>query len=724
MFHPLSALRSLLNTLLGTTPGTPSVQPELLEYRERFRAIFDHAAGGMAIVSLEGKWLEVNDALCRMLGYERAELLATSFREITHPQDFDVDHTFVQLALSGQIQTYQIETRYFHKEGREIPILVNATLVRDGEGQAPLYFILRIDDITQRKKIDDALFAEKDFAQTTLQSIGDAVMTTDVDGKVNYLNPVAERMTGWSKTDAAGQPVEKVFAVFNETTRVPLDNPVAKVCAFGRVSQLPDNALLIAASGTEYSIEMTGAPIRVQDGTITGAVLVFRDVTQARALSHKISYQASHDALTGLWNRSEFEAMTTRLLHSARVMQLHHALLFLDLDQFKTVNDTCGHEAGDQLLRQLSNLLLSNTRKSDMLARLGGDEFAILLDSCPLERATEIAQHLVDVVRAFRFEWEGKLFSVGVSIGLIPITSESRDLPSVLRGADAACYMAKEKGRNRVQVYEPSENEVREQHEQLDWVERLTEALEKNRFVLHYQKVLPIASPDAVTPPEHVEILLRYPDDKGRLLLPMAFIPAAERYSMVPAIDRWVIAQCLHNPPAVLLDADPGAFMAINLSGASINEAGFQDFVVRELKASGLDGRRLCFEITETAAVTNLHRLIEFIYTMKLLGCHFSLDDFGSGMSSFGYLKSLPVDFLKIDGGLVKGIAKNPVDHAMVTAIHHIATTMGIKTIAKFVENEEVLQQLVLIGVNFVQGYGIHRPEALPAAVAASELIA
>jgi diguanylate cyclase (GGDEF)-like protein len=436
-----------------------------------------------------------------------------------------------------------------------------------------------------------------------------------------------------------------------------------------------------------------------------------------RAQNDKISFQASHDALTGLWNRSEFEAMATRLLHSAKVMQMHHALMYLDLDQFKIVNDTCGHLAGDQLLCQLSNLLLRHTRKSDMLARLGGDEFGILLDSCPADRATEIAQHIVDTVRAFRFEWEGKLFSVGVSIGLIFITDQTRDLQSLLSGADTACYLAKDKGRNRVQVFEPQDEEVQDRHVQMDWVTRINKAIDQNQFVLYFQKILPI---DASEPSVNYEILLRYKAEDGRLLLPLAFIPAAERYGLLPAIDRWVISTVLRHPPVELLQHianSPGkAFIAINLSSATINEPGFQEFAVNELEHSSIAAQQICFEIMETVAITNLHRVIEFIFTMKTRGCLFSLDDFGSGLSSFGYLKSLPVDYLKIDSAFVKDIAKDKIDCAMVESIQRISKVMGVKTIAKGVENAAVLHQLQTIGVNLAQGFGLHTPELLQGA--------
>lgn len=710
----LSLLPTVMDKIMHDGEERHAISELIQESDARFQQTFDQAPIGMALVSLEGKWLKINQVLCDIVGYTEGELLSLSFHDLTHAEDFEVDQTFVQLLLADQIKKYQMETRYFHKQGHVVPVMLHASLVRHADG-SPRYFILRIEDLTQRKKMEDALFAEKDFAQTTLQSIGDAVIATDAHGKVNYLNPNAEHLTGWASKEASGLPLEQVFVVIYESTREVAGSPVTHVLAEGKTWHFNENVLVVAKHGAEYSIDHSAAPIRVKDGTISGVVLVFRDVTEMRAQNDKISYQASHDALTGLWNRSEFESMATRLLHSAKVMQMHHALMYLDLDQFKIVNDTCGHLAGDQLLCQLSNLLLRHTRKSDMLARLGGDEFGILLDSCPPERAKEIAQHLVDVVRAFRFEWEGKLFSVGVSIGLIFITDQTSDLQSLLSGADTACYMAKDKGRNRVQVFEPQDEEVQDRHIQMDWVTRINKAIEQNQFVFYFQKILPI---DESAAPVNYEILLRYRDENGRLLLPLAFIPAAERYGLLPAIDRWVISSLLRQPPTALLEeieSPPGhAFIAINLSSATVNEPGFQEFVARELEASSISPKQICFEIMETAAITNLHRVIEFIFTMKTRGCLFSLDDFGSGLSSFGYLKSLPVDYLKIDSAFVKGIAKDKVDYAMVESIQRISKVMGIKTIAKGVETAEVLQQLQTIGVNHAQGFAIHTPESLP----------
>ena len=358
----------------------------------------------------------------------------------------------------------------------------------------------------------------------------------------------------------------------------------------------------------------------------------------------------------------------------------------------------------------MSNLLTRNTRKSDTLAHLGGDEFGILLEGCALERAGEIAQHLVDTVRAFRFEWEDKLFSISASVGLVAITDRITDLQALLAGADAACYLAKDKGRDRVQIFESHDELTPDRHPPLEWVARLNHAIEHDRFHLYFQRIFSIDDGGA---PQHYEVLLRYQDELGRFLLPMAFIPAAERYGLLVAIDRWVIKKLFRDPPLELLGDAAGSLLAINLSGAAIADPEFQEFVVQELRTGRLQAERICFEISEAAAIANLQRTMHFIQRLKAAGCRFALDDFGGGLGGFAYLKSLPVDYLKIDGGMVRGIATDAMDFAVVDSIHRIARVMGMRTVAKFVESEETLRQLRTIGIDYGQGFELHTPELI-----------
>ncbi|MBD1936942.1 EAL domain-containing protein [Microcoleus sp. FACHB-68] len=573
-------------------------------------------------------------------------------------------------------------------------------------------------EIMERQCVEQALFQEKELAQITLHSICDAVITTNALGYITSLNPAAQRLTGWSAQEAIGLSVSEVFRIVHEITREPVDNPVEAALRGNRIGELANPTLLIAKDGTELAIDESVAPILASAGQIIGAVLVFHDVTEERALARQLSWQASHDALTGLINRREFEQHLKRALLIAQTQNQQHALCYLDLDRFKIVNDTCGHVAGDELLRQISTLLQAGVRKTDSLARLGGDEFAVLLHQCPLEQARRIANSLRESIQAFRFIWEDKVFSIGASIGLVAINTESCSLTHVLNAADGACYAAKEQGRNRVHVHQSDETELAQQHSQMQWVSRITQGFEENRFRLFFQSIIPIT--DGSFNREHYEVLLRLEDEAGNLVSPMAFIPAAERYNIMHTIDRWVIRTLFahlstrNNQLAAGTPQQPAGrrqrLYGINLSGATLNDDQFHDFLQEQFALHEVPPHVLCFEIPETVALANLTKVAQFIHTFKKLGCYFALDDFGSGTSSFAYLKNLPVDYLKIDGSFVQNVVDNPLDFAMIEAINRIAHVMGLQTIAEFVENDEILMKLRTLGVDYAQGYGIARP--------------
>ncbi|PWB57951.1 MAG: hypothetical protein C3F18_03330, partial [Nitrosomonadales bacterium] len=542
------------------------------------------------------------------------------------------------------------------------------------------------DDRAQRSRFEKALFAEKERAQVTLNSIGDAVITTDTRGTVEFLNPVAEELTGWKTEEARGRQLTEVFHIISENTRAAAENPVEKALRNNGITGLANHTVLIRRDGHEFSIEESAAPIRDREGTIIGVVLVFHDNTQSHAMAREISYQASHDALTGLLNRREFEHHLSGLIGNAIAEHNQHALLYLDLDQFKVVNDTCGHAAGDELLRQLTLILQARVRENDMLARLGGDEFGVLLERCPLDQAQSVAEKLIEAVKSFHFCWQDKIFTVGASIGLVPITEESLDWASLLSHADTACYLAKERGRNRVQAYHADDAELAQRHNEMHWVGRIAKAYEEDRFRLYYQPIVQTSPGDGDQP--HLEILVRMLDEEGKLVAPSVFIPAAERYNLMPTLDRWVVSNALN-----WLAAHKSTPMvcAINLSGHSMGDERFLDFVVAQIRGAGVAPHNLCFEVTETAAIANLTKAVHFIGELKALGCRFALDDFGAGLSSFAYLKNLPVDYLKIDGCFVKDMDHNESNHAMVEAINNIGHTMKIQTIAEFVENQAIL---------------------------------
>ncbi len=557
--------------------------------------------------------------------------------------------------------------------------------------------------------IETRLFEEKERAQVTLHSISDAVITADNDFRINYMNPVAEAITGWKAQNAIGRNLRMVFNPLHEITHEPISSWFDGGLPDAQMVGLNQHALIVTPAGKECIVETGVAPLRNFQGDKTGLVLAFRDVTYARQLARDLAWAASHDPLTGLFNRREFELRLAESLRDARNNQNRHAMLYMDLDQFKVVNDTSGHMAGDELLKHLGSKLLSHTRLGDVFARLGGDEFGLLLKDVTLAQASEIAEHLREAVREFRFAWQERLFDVGVSIGVVPITQQTPSPANVMIAADAACYLAKDNGRNRIHVSEENDQDISFRREEMRWTQRIAHALEHNRFRLFYQKIVPVGNAHNET---HCEILLRMMGDNGEIISPMSFIPACERYSLMPTVDRWVIRHALEWIGAHSQD-DQIATYFINLSGQSFNDDTFMAFVVQSIRASSIDPKRLGFEITETAAIANLERALEFMRVLLEMGCRFSLDDFGAGMSSFAYLKRFKVDKIKIDGMFVRNMVADATDRAMVEAINRIGHVMGIQTVAEFVESKESLAMLAELGVDFAQGYSIHEPEPL-----------
>ncbi|WP_339416469.1 EAL domain-containing protein [Pseudomonas sp. RL_105y_Pfl1_103] len=565
--------------------------------------------------------------------------------------------------------------------------------------------------LAQRHAFANALQQEKERAQITLESIGDGVITTDVDGAITYMNPAAEALTHWHSAQAQGLPLAALFNLLDDDAE-PDGFTLIEHIVKGQLSGGSEHSETIQRlDGSTVSVTLVGAPIR-SDGKVRGAVLVLHDMTQEHQYIANLSWQATHDALTGLANRREFEFRLEQVLHPAGQQDGgRHALMFLDLDQFKLVNDTCGHAAGDELLRHICALLQSDLREGDTLARLGGDEFGILLENCPAVVAEKIAESLRHTVQNLHFVWKGRPFMTTVSVGLVHLGQTPTTLETSLRAADMACYMAKEKGRNRVQVYHADDSELSLRFGEMAWVQRLHMALEENRFCLYAQEISPLGQTDAGN--GHIEILLRLHDEAGRIILPDSFIPAAERYGLMTSLDRWVvenvfkiIARCLQERPN-----RPMAVCAINLSGITIGDDEFLGFLREKFHTYNIPPSMICFEITETSAIANLGSAIRFINELKALGCQFSLDDFCAGMSSFAYLKHLPVDFLKIDGSFVKDMLDDPINRAMVEVINHIGHVMGKRTIAEFVETPQIEQALLDIGVDYAQGYLIERPQ-------------
>lgn len=572
---------------------------------------------------------------------------------------------------------------------------------------------LQQKEIAERKFTERSLLAEKVLVQTTLNSIGHGVISVDKAGHIHYLNPVAEQLVGWSLQEVKGIPIENILKIINEETRRSVENPMLKVLRSGLIEKLALKTLLVSRDGTEYPIEDSAAPIRAQNGEMLGAVLTFHDVTYSRNLARQLSWQANHDELTGLFNRRAFEKQLTDVLVQTCIHKQTHTLCYLDLDRFKVVNDTCGHAAGDHLLQQVTALFQERIRLTDTLARLGGDEFALLLYQCDLPQAEHVADDLRTLIQDFHFSWDNKVFKLGLSIGLVSIDPTVNNLNSLLRSADAACYAAKEKGRNCIYTYRPQDGSLKQRQTEAEWISRIDQALVENRFQLYQQKISPLS--EGLTG-DRSEILLRLVDEQGKLISPQHFIPAAERYHLITAIDQWVIKSFFSSYHAFsqeIVDDKKDRLYNINISGGSVNDTQFLSFLKEQLEKFQVPPHRICFEITETTAISNLESASSLIQEVKELGCSFALDDFGRGMSSLTYLKHLPIDYLKIDGGFVKDIANSSMDYAMVEAFNHLSHLMGIQTIAECVEDETTMKTLTEIGVDFAQGFCISRPTPL-----------
>ena len=675
----------------------------------RYRGLFENVVDGVYIASREGEIITANPALVEMLGYDSVEDLKSAGKTIIlYVNPVDRERVFARLEAEGVVKNFEYRLR--RKDGSQIVVLENSRAITDDDDRVVAHEGT-ITDITERKRAETRIFEEKERAQVTLQSIGDGVITTDADGKVDYINPVAQDLTGWDMRSARDTSVKDIMMIVNEHTRSTVENPVVRCLKEGRVITLAENSVLITKNGDEVPIQDSAAPIRDRIGNIIGSVMVFHDVSKESRLFRQLSYQASHDTLTGLINRREFENCLIASLENTREnTEETHALLYLDLDQFKVVNDTFGHPAGDALLKQLMEQIQVNIRSTDLLARLGGDEFGILLERCSEERAIEVAENIRGSIEGYRFEWQDSFTTVRCSIGVVIISSETTDVASVMSSADVACYSAKDMGRNQVHLFKDSDASMR--HEEMKWVSRITNAVDEDRFELFFQPIIGIGKHNSKSR-GHYEILLRMRDEKGVLIGPDQFIPAAERYNLMSTLDRWVIHEAITELADRVDDGEARYTLAINLSGTSLSEDRFLGWVIDELKQQKLPDGAICFEITETAAISNLSRVIHFMQALKKLGCKFSLDDFGSGLSSFTYLKNLPVDYLKIDGHFISNVAEDAVDESMVKAISSVGHAMGIETIAERVETKEVLEKLGALGIEFAQGYYIARPESV-----------
>jgi diguanylate cyclase (GGDEF)-like protein/PAS domain S-box-containing protein len=675
-------------------------------YREGVKTLnnaFDATPDGVSITRLsDGTFIYANPALSRMSKYSLDEIIGKTIIELNFYKDPNARNELIQILLSGQ-QVADFQTEFKNKNGEIIPGSISCSLVELNGDQC---IITIIRDISERKAAEEELRK----LSTAIEQCHDAIFITDTDGIIEYANFALTELTGYSREELVG--AKPNIWKSNKTDSKIYDDLWQTIIS----GEVWTGEILNRKKNGEFYWSLENiSPILNVRGKITHYLGSQKDVTDIRTLNKQLILHAKYDSLTGLINRREFERRLEHIVTNPnKKPDVEHALFFMDLDQFKVVNDTCGHTAGDELLRQLSKVLREKVQNKDTVARIGGDEFAILMENCTIEQAYIVANKLLDAVHNFHFQWEKQTFRIGVSIGLIPIKDSEYNTTELLKNADSACYIAKEQGRNRTHVYHLDDEELVRRNGEMSWVSKLYQALEENRFCLYAQSIIPIDKSNSSHKSSY-EMLLRIIDESGQIVTPAQFFPAAERYNLATQLDKWVIRhifETLSQQPDFLSDVE---FICINLSGFSLTDMGFLDYIINQILnySNEIEPTKICFEITETAAITHLSNASNFISILKEMGCKFALDDFGSGLSSFGYLKNLPVDYLKIDGMFVKDIVDDQIDHAMVKSINEIGHVMKMKTIAEYVENDEIKGMLREIGVDYAQGYGINRPVAL-----------
>lgn len=612
-------------------------------------------------------------------------------------------------AAVRQTSIFSMDFRIRHaRSGKARYIRSLARVIRDGTG-APIRAVGMNWDITDHRELADALSEEKERLRVTLQSIGDSVISTDAQCRVTFMNPTAEQMTGWSAAEAAGRPLDEVFRIVDENTGKPIQDPVKTCLAQMRPFYLNDGAVLLCKDGEKRNIRDSAAPVCTAGGEVIGAVLVFQDVTRARVLQHALEHSASHDSLTGLRNRSAFERTLHEVSVRARQERQQHILCFIDLDRFKIVNDTAGHAAGDVLLREVANLLRRFCPRDDIAARLGGDEFALLLRNCDIERGERIAQLFLRSLTSLRFNWDGRSYQIGASIGLTQIGLGSPRPDEWMSQADIACYTAKTAGRNRISIYEDADGAAHRIHHEVRVAAGIRNAIDTHRFRLFAQEIRSLTGPAET---RHFEILLRMLDDNGNLVQPADFIPASERYDLMGEMDRWVL-RTVFQTYGPYLHATPDLEIAVNLSAHSLNDPFLWPFLQEQFESSDFSPARLHFEITETAVINNLSAAKQLLANARAAGCGVVLDDFGAGLSSFTYLREFPFSGLKIDGGFIRRMTQSEIDRAIVESINAIGHRLGAITVAEQVEDEATLDLARAIGIDQAQGFAIARPQPL-----------
>ena len=727
----LTALRDEHNQLVGFSKITLDLTKqheleECIKERDEISRILDATRSGTWTWHPGSDLLCVSPPLAGILGY-RPEVHCLDlgqWLDLVHPDDREeVGRAFRSASPTPDHQPVIIELRVTGTRGNYRWLMLKALWCERGTpGHDMLHGIcIDIDELKciqdARAALADKLRTEESRAQVTLQSIADGVITTDSAGSITGINAAAQRLTGWRDSDAAGRPAIDVLKVYapaaSETDPhgAALD-PVGQCLAEGRTVLSQHNTTLTGRDGSHYTVAYSSAPVSEGTGQGTqGAVVVLHDTTEATSLMDNLSYQATHDSLTGLLNRAEFGRRLARTLERARADNpVKAALLYLDLDQFKIVNDTCGHSAGDDLLQQLAKQYQKHVRDRDTLARLGGDEFALILEHTAIEEAYVVANKVLETTRAFRYQCRGRFFKIGVSIGLIPIYAGTANVEDALRLADHACYIAKESGRNRIYVQVAGSVDVERRRNDMDWAAKLGEAFHNGRLQLFAQ---PIRALGASGGGSHYEVLLRLRDEHPPPVEPAMFLPAAERYDLMPHVDRWVFEKTIAWLSSDRAQIDHLELCSLNVSQRSLADEGFRNYALSLLSSTAVPAYKLCIEISESGAMANLHNTLSFMDKLKGLGCQFALDDFGTGLASFAYLKQIPVDFVKIDGSFVTMMSHSQVDYEMVKFTNDISHLMGRRTIAEYVQDRATLRRLRKIGVDFAQGYLVGAPKPL-----------
>jgi diguanylate cyclase (GGDEF)-like protein/PAS domain S-box-containing protein len=660
-----------------------------------------------AVVLHRDTIVHANSRFAALAGLSAKDLAGRKLDELVPPDYADLVRENIRRQLAGEPAAQRYEIELVGAQGQVSRLELSGSLI-ESPGD-PMLLITAVE-MTPRHGAT-APEQERSRALATLQAIGEGVITTDKRGRIDYMNEAAERYTGTTAMQAIGHGLDDIVSFLNESDRQALADPVRQSLSSGARASLGRKALMLArGTGEEHYIELNVSPLRGPQNEVNGAVLVLHDVSEQRGLARQMSYQASHDALTGLVNRREFERRLQEGIEGARAGEASHVLCYLDLDRFKAVNDSCGHLAGDNMLREVAALLKDAVRDSDTVARIGGDEFAMLLIGCPLEKARQIADDVCRAIADYRFVWKDKIFNIDVSIGLVEIGRESGSPEEVLSAADSACYVAKQQG-TRVNVYSARDEAVARHRGEIHWLQKLQIALKENRFELYAQPIVP-ATAQVLNGPA-LEVLVRLKDENGQEIAPGEFLRAAERYRLMSLVDRWVVQTTLAavGRGAVRLTDDHS--IAINISGQTLGDTQFLEFVVDCLDRTGVAPTQVCFEVTENSVITNIEHARRFIGVLHGMGCQFALDDFGRGMGSFSNLKNLTMDFLKIDGSFIRNLARDSVNQAMVTAMIKLARTLNFKVIAEQVEDEAALDAARKMGVDYVQGYLIARPQPL-----------